>query len=109
MNRRGLRILGAGSAAVVITLLCYLSGIGGETRFNLEQQVSNLSSGVGKYATGSTSTSTTTTELVDTYDKTSPPGTGCEPVVADLQRRVIEAYGPLFEGIRHINMFGYLG
>ena len=42
-------------------------------------------------------------------DKTTPPGTGCEEVVSSLQRLLIEGYTPLFEGIRHVNVWGYLG
>lgn len=106
MNRRAVRITCAGSAAAIITLLCWFSGIGvgigsESSRADLVRQVSNLSSGVSKaYAPK---------VVVDTYDKSSPPGTGCAEVVSDLQTRIIEAYSPLFEGIRHINMFGYLG
>lgn len=103
MNRKAVRIIGAGSAAAVITLLCYMSGFSETSRANL----ANLASGSGS-GSGSTKAYAPTL-VVDTYDKTSPPGTGCEAVVSNLQTRIIEAYSPLFEGIRHINMFGYLG
>ena len=43
------------------------------------------------------------------YDKTTPPGTGCEDVVARLQRLVLEGYAEVLEGVRYANMWGYLG
>jgi len=42
------------------------------------------------------------------YDKTTPPTVGCESIVADLQRRLIEAYQQQFRGIRYANIYGYL-
>lgn len=104
MNRRAVRIIGAGSAAAVIALLYWVTGMSDSSRSDFAQQVSNLGSGVTKAYYPPPSSL-----VVDTYDKTTPPSTGCEGVVGDLQARIIEAYAPLFEGIRHINMFGYLG
>lgn len=106
INRRAGRILGAGSAAAVIALLCWTTGMGSETtRADFARQVSNLGEAAGRmYAAPPP-----VPAVVDTYDKGTPPSTGCEAVVSDLQRRIIEAYAPVFEGIRHINMFGYLG
>lgn len=43
------------------------------------------------------------------YDKTTPPGTGCEAIVAKSQALLIEAYTKYFQGIRYVNMWGYLG
>ena len=42
------------------------------------------------------------------YDKTSPPTVGCESIVNDLQRQLIEAYQVQLKGIRYANVFGYL-
>jgi hypothetical protein len=43
------------------------------------------------------------------YDKTTPPTVGCEDIVHDLQRRIIEAYQQQLKGIRYANVYGYLG
>jgi hypothetical protein len=43
------------------------------------------------------------------YDKTTPPGIGCEAIVAKSQALLIEAYTKYFQGIRYVNMWGYLG
>lgn len=43
------------------------------------------------------------------YDKTTPPGTGCEAIVAKSQSLLIEAYTKYFKGIRYVNLWGYLG
>lgn len=100
VNRRAARIIGAGGAAGLIALICWMTGVGETSRSDFARQVGQV--GAKMYAPSSSA-------VVNTYDKTTPPSTGCETVVSDLQRRIIEAYSPLFEGIRHINMFGYLG
>lgn len=43
------------------------------------------------------------------YDKTTPPSVGCEDIVHDLQRRLIETYQKELKGIRYANVYGYLG
>jgi hypothetical protein len=43
------------------------------------------------------------------YDKTTPPGIGCEAIVAKSQALLIEAYTKYFRGIRYVNIWGYLG
>ncbi|KAH8685112.1 polysaccharide pyruvyl transferase-domain-containing protein [Ilyonectria robusta] len=42
------------------------------------------------------------------YDLNSPPSTGCEDVVNDLQQRLIQAYTQRLKGIRYANIWGYL-
>ncbi|CCX14383.1 Similar to Pyruvyl transferase 1; acc. no. Q9UT27 [Pyronema omphalodes CBS 100304] len=42
------------------------------------------------------------------YDKTTPPTVGCEPIVHDLQQRIISSYQTQLKGIRYANVFGYL-
>ncbi|KAH6975200.1 polysaccharide pyruvyl transferase-domain-containing protein [Ilyonectria sp. MPI-CAGE-AT-0026] len=42
------------------------------------------------------------------YDLNSPPSTGCEDVVNDLQQRLIQAYTRRLQGIRYANIWGYL-
>ncbi|KAH8895293.1 hypothetical protein GQ53DRAFT_616102, partial [Thozetella sp. PMI_491] len=42
------------------------------------------------------------------YDVKTPPSTGCEDVVSDLQRKLIEAYSERLKGIRYANIWGYL-
>jgi hypothetical protein len=108
INKKAVRIISACLVTALIGLICWLSGIGigegSEFQKQLNAGISNLPS--------SFSPSTSSKEVVkviDTYDKTTPPSTGCEAVVSDLQSKIIKAYGPVFEGIRHINMFGYLG
>jgi hypothetical protein len=106
VNKRAVRILSAGLVVIVIGLISWVSGIGEGTELHkqLNAGISNLNIGTPHlYPT------TSAPKVVDTYDKTTPPSTGCEEIVSDLQSRIIKAYGPVFEGIRHINMFGYLG
>ena len=43
------------------------------------------------------------------YNLEVPPKTGCERVVGDLQLRLIAEYSKLLKGIRHVNLWGYLG
>lgn len=43
------------------------------------------------------------------YDRTTPPGTGCEEVVGRLQHLVLSDYAQVLKGIRFANMWGYLG
>lgn len=42
------------------------------------------------------------------YDKTTPPSTGCEAVVVAAQQRLIAEYQQLLKGIRYVNIWGYL-
>jgi hypothetical protein len=42
------------------------------------------------------------------YDLTTPPGTGCEAIVDALRVELLKAYTPLFEGLRYVNIWGYL-
>lgn len=43
------------------------------------------------------------------YNLDIAPKIGCEDVVSDLQQRLITAYAELLKGIRHVNIWGYLG
>lgn len=43
------------------------------------------------------------------YQLDVPPKAGCEDLVGGLQLRLIEEYSKLLKGIRHVNMWGYLG
>jgi hypothetical protein len=54
-------------------------------------------------------TSSPKSELSISYDLSVPPKIGCEAVVSSLQLRLIEAYSELLEGVRHVNLWGYLG
>jgi hypothetical protein len=47
--------------------------------------------------------------IASSYDRTTPPGTGCETVVARLQHLVLRDYADILKGIRFANMWGYLG
>ncbi|KEQ62474.1 uncharacterized protein M437DRAFT_35371, partial [Aureobasidium melanogenum CBS 110374] len=42
------------------------------------------------------------------YDKTTPPSTGCEAVVNAAQQKLISEYQQLLKGIRYVNVWGYL-
>ncbi|THX36696.1 hypothetical protein D6D10_06450 [Aureobasidium pullulans] len=42
------------------------------------------------------------------YDKTTPPSTGCEAVVNAAQQKLISEYQQLLKGIRYVNIWGYL-
>lgn len=42
------------------------------------------------------------------YDLSTPPSTGCETLVNDLQQRLIQAYSKRLEGVRYANIWGYL-
>lgn len=48
-------------------------------------------------------------EIPISYNLDIAPKIGCEDVVADLQQRLITAYAELLKGIRHVNIWGYLG
>jgi hypothetical protein len=43
-----------------------------------------------------------------TYDLTTPPSTGCEDLVNDLQQQLIRTYSKLLKGVRYANIWGYL-
>lgn len=111
LNRRAARLIGVGSAAAIIALLCWTTGVGDPaSRADFARQVQSYAPhNLYSPSSSEDQSSMTTGFVVDTFDKTSPPSIGCEAVVSDLQRRIVEVYAPLFEGIRHINMFGYLG
>ncbi|KAI5812155.1 polysaccharide pyruvyl transferase-domain-containing protein [Pyronema omphalodes] len=53
-------------------------------------------------------TSSSKPAIAISYDKTTPPTTGCEPIVHDLQQRIISTYQTQLKGIRYANVFGYL-
>lgn len=42
-------------------------------------------------------------------DVLSPPSESCFPIVTELRQRLLDIWMPLFEGIRYVNMWGYLG
>ena len=42
------------------------------------------------------------------YDLTTPPSTGCEALVNDLQQQLIRTYSKLLKGVRYANIWGYL-
>lgn len=55
------------------------------------------------------SKSGTTNTIKDiSYDLTTPPATGCEELVNDLQQRLIHAYQKRLAGVRYANIWGYL-
>lgn len=54
-------------------------------------------------------TSSSVSELPISYNLLVPPKIGCEAVVNDLQLRLVQAYSELLEGIRYVNLWGYLG
>lgn len=69
-----------------------------------------------EYGTALTSGNETSTEPAAgqsgkaiSYDLTRPPSTGCENIVSKLQLRLIESYSRMLGGIRHVNIWGYLG
>lgn len=43
------------------------------------------------------------------YDLTSPPAHTCTATVSRLQQQLIAAYAPILQGIRYVNLWGYLG
>lgn len=57
--------------------------------------------------TGSTPTVDVSVEGIS-YDLTTPPSTGCESLVNDLQQTIIRSYADLFKGVRYANVWGYL-
>ena len=104
INKKAVRIISACLVTALIGLICWLSGIGEGSEFQKQ-----LNAGISNIPSSFTYPAKELITVVDTYDKNTPPSTGCEAVVSDLQSKIIKAYGPVFEGIRHINMFGYLG
>lgn len=42
------------------------------------------------------------------YDLTTPPSTGCEAIVNELQNQLIRSYSSILKGIRYANLWGYL-
>ena len=42
------------------------------------------------------------------YRVDTPPSVGCEDIVEDLRRRLIDTYSDWFHGIRAVNILGYL-
>ncbi|KAI5777286.1 polysaccharide pyruvyl transferase-domain-containing protein [Geopyxis carbonaria] len=42
------------------------------------------------------------------YDKTTPPNTGCEEIVHKAQQKIIETYQEQLKGVRYANIWGYL-
>jgi hypothetical protein len=106
INKKAVRIISACLVTALIGLICWLSGIGIGEGSEFQKQ---LNAGISNLPSSFSSSQKEVVKVIDTYDKTTPPSTGCEAVVSDLQSKIIKAYGPVFEGIRHINMFGYLG
>jgi hypothetical protein len=43
------------------------------------------------------------------YDTTTPPAHTCTATVSRLQQQLIAAYAPILQGIRYVNLWGYLG
>jgi len=50
-----------------------------------------------------------TKKIPISYNLKVPPRVGCEPIVEDLQLRLITEYSKLLKGIRYANIWGYLG
>ncbi|KAI5236890.1 hypothetical protein E4T43_08335 [Aureobasidium subglaciale] len=81
-----------------------------------EAQNSSTQQPMSSVASPSTSASATasapvpaaTSNVPISYDKTTPPSTGCEAVVNAAQQRLISEYQQLLKGIRYVNVWGYL-
>ncbi len=48
-------------------------------------------------------------QLPISYNLDVPPEAGCEKLVDDLRLQLITTYTRLLKGIRHVNLWGYLG
>ncbi|KAI5196390.1 hypothetical protein E4T39_07817 [Aureobasidium subglaciale] len=81
-----------------------------ETQNNSTQQATSsvASSSTSASATASASVPAATSNVPISYDKTTPPSTGCEAVVNAAQQRLISEYQQLLKGIRYVNVWGYL-
>ena len=64
---------------------------------------SRLSLSSSRTAGGSSALALPVSYRVDT-----PPSVGCEDIVEDLRRRLIDTYSDWFHGIRAVNILGYL-
>jgi exopolysaccharide biosynthesis predicted pyruvyltransferase EpsI len=82
-----------------------------------EAQNSNTQQATSVSATATSASATTTpsatvpavvSNVPISYDKTTPPSTGCEAVVNAAQHRLISEYQQLLKGIRYVNVWGYL-
>ncbi|KAI5267737.1 hypothetical protein E4T47_07985 [Aureobasidium subglaciale] len=72
------------------------------------QATSSATSSTSALATASASVPVATSNVPISYDKTTPPSTGCEAVVNAAQQRLISEYQQLLKGIRYVNVWGYL-
>lgn len=81
-----------------------------EAQNNTTQQTSSVST--TSSASASAAPSATVPAVVSnvpiSYDKTTPPSTGCEAVVNAAQQKLISEYQQLLKGIRYVNVWGYL-
>jgi exopolysaccharide biosynthesis predicted pyruvyltransferase EpsI len=82
-----------------------------EAQNNNTQQATSVSA-TATSASATTTPSATVPAVVSnvpiSYDKTTPPSTGCEAVVNAAQHRLISEYQQLLKGIRYVNVWGYL-
>jgi exopolysaccharide biosynthesis predicted pyruvyltransferase EpsI len=76
------------------------------------QHATSSSATASVSATASAAPSATVPAVVSnvpiSYDKTTPPSTGCEAVVNAAQHKLISEYQQLLKGIRYVNVWGYL-
>ncbi|CAD0082660.1 unnamed protein product [Aureobasidium vineae] len=78
-----------------------------EAQNNTTQQTPSPSPSSTLAAPSVTSTAVVSSVPIS-YDKTTPPSTGCEAVVNAAQHRLISEYQQLLKGIRYVNVWGYL-
>lgn len=88
-------------AALLITFAVILVAQGSDT---IKSSLPNTESFWPSSGVGSSSESNKDIS----YDLTTPPSTGCEDLVNDLQQRLIQAYSKRLKGVRYANIWGYL-
>ncbi|KAH0405719.1 hypothetical protein KCU90_g24800, partial [Aureobasidium melanogenum] len=77
-----------------------------EAQKNTTQQTSSASASAS--AVSSATVPAAVSNVPISYDKTTPPSTGCEAVVNAAQQKLISEYQQLLKGIRYVNVWGYL-
>jgi len=79
-----------------------------EAQHNTTQQISSVTTTSSAAEAPSATVPAVVSNVPISYDKTTPPSTGCEAVVNAAQQKLISEYQQLLKGIRYVNVWGYL-